>query len=148
MLADLGRDASALVGGSRGHSADALTLGFELAAAHYRPLHVVHALGGQSLFPCPDLIGHETLSRSRDAAGRYLDECLSGYDEKFPDVQVHRQVVQETPTQALVAASRTASAVIVGRGRRPVHSQVLGSVSRGVVERAHSTVVVVGGAGR
>ena len=197
VLVDLGRDASALVVGSRGHgplaslllgsvsvalaahppcplvvarpqtdavaatdlsvvvgvdadgdAADALTLGFELAAAHYRPLQVVHALGAPSLFPCPDVVGSDLLTRSLDAARDVLDQRLAGYDDKFPDVQVHRRVVQATPTQALVAASQTASSVIVGcRGRRTVSSHVLGSVSRGVVERAHSTVLVVGRTG-
>lgn len=197
VLADLGRDACALVVGSRGHgplsslllgsvsvalaasppcplvvarphseavaavdlsvvvgldadgdAADALTLGFELAAAHYRPLEVVHAIGAASLFPCPDVVGPEILRHSLAAANGFLDEALVGYDEKFPDVLVRRRVLQETPTQALVAASSTASTVIVGcRGRRTVRSHVLGSVSRGVVERAHSTVIVVGGTG-
>jgi nucleotide-binding universal stress UspA family protein len=129
-------------------SVDALTLAFELASSQYRTLEVVHAVGSLSLFPYPDLVGAGLLEQWQLAAERLLDESLVGYAQKFPDVVVHRRVVQESPTHALVAASRTATTVVVGcRGRGLVTSHLLGSVSRSVVEQAHSTVVVVRGTG-
>jgi nucleotide-binding universal stress UspA family protein len=124
--------------------ADALTLGFELASSQYRPLEVVHALGTPVAFPYPDSLGGELESRARRAAEVFLDEALTGYDAKFPDVVVHRRVLLGSPTRALVAASERASTVVVGRrGHGWVRSHLLGSVSRAVVEQAHSTVVVV-----
>jgi nucleotide-binding universal stress UspA family protein len=129
-------------------SAYALTLAFEQASSQYRPLEVVHAVGSLILFPYPDLVGSGLVEQSQRAAERLLDESLAGYAEKFPDVVVHRRLVGESPTQALVAASRTASTVVVGcRGRGAVSGHLLGSVSRSVVERALSTVVVVRGSG-
>ena len=142
-------DLSVVVGVNGDEEGDALTLGFELASSQYRPLKVVHAIGAPVAFPYPDLVGDELLSRSLGAAERLLDDTLTGYDAKFPDVVVQRQVVQGSPTGALVAASRTASTVVVGcRGRGTVRSHLLGSVSRSVVEQAHSTVVVVRGGNR
>ena len=141
-------DLSVVVGlDADGEATNLLTLGFELASAHYRPLHVVHALGAAPLFPCPDVVDSGWLTRSLEAAEEFLDASLKGYDERFPDVEVHRRVALGTPTQVLVDASRTAATVVVGcRGRGTVRSRVLGSVSRAVVEEAHSTVVVVRGA--
>jgi nucleotide-binding universal stress UspA family protein len=142
-------DLSVVVGVDGDDEADALTLGFELASSQYRPLKVVHAVAAPPAFPYPDLVGTELLSRSLDTAERFLDETLTGYDAKFPDVVVQRHVVQSSPTRALVAASRTASTLVVGcRGRGTVRSHVLGSVSRAVVEQAQSTVVVVRGGDR
>ena len=142
-------DLSVVVGVDGDGERDALTLGYELASSQYRPLTVVHAVAAPPAFPYPDLIGSELLSRSLDAAERFLDETLTGYDAKFPDVVVRRKVVRGSPTRALVTASRTASAVVVGcRGRGTTRSHLLGSVSRSVVEEAHSTVVVVRGGHR
>ena len=42
-----------------------------------------------------------------------LGESLAGYGEKYPDVRVRRRLVQETPAQALVGHSETASTVVV-----------------------------------
>ena len=75
-----------------------------------------------------------------------LGESLAGYGEKYPDVRVRRRLVQETPAQALVGRSETASTVVVGsRGRSGLTARVLGSVSRTVAEHGRCTVVVVRG---
>lgn len=140
-------DLSVVVGvDADGDATEALTLGFELAAARYRPLQVVHALGAPALFPYPDVVDTGAVARSREEAEAFLDRTLKAFVDRFPDVVVQRRLVQETPTQALVAASRTASTVVVGRRERgTVRSHLIGSVSRAVVEQAHSTVVVVRG---
>lgn len=137
-------DLSVVVGVDGGEdAADALVLAFELASAQFRPLEVVYAIGDPWLSPYPDMVTPDLVTASLDASGLLLDELLEGYGAKFPDVVVRRRVMQETPTQALVDASATASVVVVGcRGRGGARSLVLGSVSRSVVERAHSTVVV------
>jgi len=128
-------------------AADALVLAFELASSQSRPLEVVYAFGDPWLFPYPDIASGELMAQALNASEQLLDEVLAGYGDKFPDVVVRRKVVQETPTQALVEASATASVVVVGcRGRGGARSLVLGSVSRSVVERAHATVVVARGA--
>jgi nucleotide-binding universal stress UspA family protein len=128
-------------------AADALMLGFELASSQYRPLLVLHALGSAVAYPYADLSAPDVEEQLLEISERLLSDSVRTPAEKFPDVVVHRRSVRETPTEALVAASRSASAVVVGcRGRGPARSHLLGSVSRSVVERAHCTVVVVRGA--
>ena len=129
-------------------SADAVRLGFELASSQFRPLQVVHALGTAWHSPYPDMFSPELVRQMVEAAELLLVESVAPYVEKFPDVVVHRRLVHETPTQALVTASEIASVVVVGcRSRGAVQRGLLGSVSRSVVEHAHSTVAVVRGAG-
>jgi nucleotide-binding universal stress UspA family protein len=123
---------------------DALTFAFETASAHYRPLVAVYAVGNMWGLPYPDVASAELVQSAAEVPEQVLDEALAPYLDKFPDVVVSRRVVRETPAQALVAASQTAAVVVVGcRGRSDVASRLLGSVSRAVVERAGSTVVVM-----
>jgi nucleotide-binding universal stress UspA family protein len=131
--------------GGPGDETEALTFGFELASAHGCSVKVVHALGSAMQF-YPDIASLQVPEEAELAADRMLVDALAGYTEKFPAVPVRRRVVHETPTQALVDASRNAFAVVVGcRGRGAARGRLLGSVSRSVVERAHSTVAVVRG---
>jgi len=127
-------------------AADALTIAFELASAAQRPLEVVHSVGAAIVFPYPDLAVPELTERLTQAADQLTIETVEGYARKFPEVVVRRRLVYDSPTQALVTASRSAAVVVVGcRGRGPAKSHLLGSVSRSVVERAHCTVVVARG---
>ncbi|MEP7089400.1 MAG: universal stress protein [Nocardioidaceae bacterium] len=139
-------DLSVVVGVDAGaDSPSALLFAFELAASQLRPLEVIHALGNAWLFPYPDGVSPELVRETVDAADDVVTGLLEGLADKFPDVVVRRRLEQETPTQALVDASREASVVVVGcRGRGTVRSRVLGSVSRAVVEHAHCTVAVIG----
>ena len=99
-------------------SSAALGLAFELASEQHRPLEVVHALGDAWLFPAPDVISPAALHDLMEEWDLLLGESLAGYGEKYPDVRVRRRLVQETPAQALVGRSETASTVVVGsRGR-------------------------------
>ena len=73
-----------------------------------------------------------------------MAESVAGYAEKYPDVVVTHHLDGGDASRALVAASESADAVVVGsRGRGDVASVVLGSVSRFVVEHADCPVVVV-----
>lgn len=63
---------------------------------------------------------------------------------KHPNVVATTVTTGEDPVFSLVAASREASLVVVGsRGRRVISRTLLGSVSRGVAERAECPVAVV-----
>jgi nucleotide-binding universal stress UspA family protein len=71
-------------------------------------------------------------------------EALTLWAEKFPDVDVRTQVTQGRPADVLVDASAGAELVVVGsRGRGGFRGLLLGSVSRGVLHRAHCPVAVV-----
>ncbi|MFG1947106.1 universal stress protein [Nonomuraea sp. NPDC048826] len=64
--------------------------------------------------------------------------------EKYPEVEAVQVVVAGHPVPALAAASRTADLVVVGtRGLGGFATTMLGSVSHGVLHRAHCPVAVV-----
>ncbi len=73
-----------------------------------------------------------------------LAESMAGWQEKFPEVEVHARVVLGHPVSALRQASRDANLLVVGcRGRGSVRSIVLGSVSHGLLHHATVPVAVV-----
>jgi nucleotide-binding universal stress UspA family protein len=75
---------------------------------------------------------------------RLLVECLAGWRQKFPDVEVVHDVVQARPTRALAGTSAGADLLVVGaRGRGGFAGLILGSVSHAMLHRAHCPVAVV-----
>jgi nucleotide-binding universal stress UspA family protein len=73
-------------------------------------------------------------------------ESLAGWQEKYPDVEVRRHSVRGLPVAALVRQSENACLVVVGtRGRTGLSELLLGSVSQGVMHRAHCPVAIVHG---
>jgi nucleotide-binding universal stress UspA family protein len=75
---------------------------------------------------------------------RLLVECLAGWQEKFPDVEVVHGVVQARPTRALAGASAGADLLVIGtRGRGGFTGLVLGSVGHAMLHHAHCPVAVV-----
>jgi nucleotide-binding universal stress UspA family protein len=71
-------------------------------------------------------------------------ESLAGWQEKYPDVTVRRHSVRQLPVEALVDESRKACLVVLGtRGRGGFAGLLLGSVSQGVMHRAHCPVAIV-----
>ena len=126
-------------------SEDAIGYAFEAAAELGQPLTALHAwhdvtrTGTGRMMPLgydPDeILAEERLS---------LAESMAGWQEKFPDVDVHQIVVFGRPVSTLVNASSAARMLVVGcRGRGSVRSVVLGSVSHGVLVRAAVPVTVV-----
>jgi nucleotide-binding universal stress UspA family protein len=75
---------------------------------------------------------------------RTARQRLAPWREKYPDVEVEESAVCDHPVPVLSNASRQADLVVVGsRGRGGFGSAVLGSVSHGVLHRAHCPVAVV-----
>ncbi len=109
------------------------------------PLTVLHAstlpIAGWPLAPAPAeylewqaKIGREILA----------DTARIAADVTAGAVPVTTEFAVATPTAALVHASRDAGMVVVGsRGKGAVARRVLGSVSTGLLHRAHCPVVVV-----
>ncbi|MGY2012086.1 universal stress protein [Nocardia gipuzkoensis] len=90
------------------------------------------------LFPA---LGLET------AAQLMLAEQLAGWQEKFPDVQVKREVSIVRTRNLLTVWSKSAQLLVVGsRGRGGFRSLVLGSISNFLVQHAHCPVMVAHGA--
>jgi nucleotide-binding universal stress UspA family protein len=125
----------------------ALAFAFDAAAARRAPLLAVHVwavhvwrdlLLDPVTLPSLDWDG---LARREELA---LAERLSGWREKYPDVEVQRLVVQERPARALIEQSQRAQLLVMGsHGRGGVTGLVLGSISHAVLHRADCPVVVV-----
>ncbi|MEU2092022.1 universal stress protein [Nocardia beijingensis] len=113
--------------------AEADLRGTSLVAVHAAAGFAFHAGAGEFL-PAREL---ET------AAQLLLAEQLAGWQEKYPAVEVTREVFVARPLNLLTARSRSAQLLVVGsRGRGGFRGMLLGSVSNALVQHAHCPVMV------
>jgi nucleotide-binding universal stress UspA family protein len=107
-----------------GVAQSALAFGFAAASRSGRPLSVLRCVAA-------------------DRANRADRRTVIGFDELYPDVAVTTEIADGDPTDALVAASRTAALLVLGsRGRGRLASTLFGSVSRALIRRSGCPVVV------
>lgn len=79
-----------------------------------------------------------------DERRRLLSETVAGWAEKYPDVEITRDVLRGHPVEELALASVDAVAVVVGRhGRGGYTGMRLGSVVHGLLHRAECPVITV-----
>lgn len=72
-----------------------------------------------------------------------LAERLAGWQERYPDVTVHRMVVADRAAMHLVEESTRAQLVVVGsHGFGGFTGMLLGSVSSAVLQSARTPVIV------
>ena len=82
-------------------------------------------------------------SALQPAAEATLAESLAGWQERYPDVKVHRLVECEYPARQILEQSEDCQLVVVGRhGRGGSAGTLLGSVSTAVVQAARVPVIV------
>jgi nucleotide-binding universal stress UspA family protein len=77
------------------------------------------------------------------AADKTLAESLAGWQERYPDVTVHRVVELDRPASQLLDRAERAQLVILGsHGRGGFAGMMLGSVSTAVAQEAGVPVIV------
>ena len=119
------------------------------ATLAHRPLAILHAtdvLGpGQAAWLDGALLDPSLMTEALEASGRLvLAKAASRARQLAPDLVVHEVCSQADPRNALLAVAADASMIVIGsRGRGPVASLLLGSVSVAVSKHAACPVVVI-----
>lgn len=133
--------------GVDGSAAGEAAIGFAYEAASQRgvPLVAVHVWSDVSLaasfVPTPPMFDWPVIE---DDERRLLAQRLAGWQEKYPDVEVHRVVTEGRPAYSLLQAAQDAQLLVVGsRGRGGLRGLLLGSTSQALLHHAPCPVVVV-----
>ena len=117
----------------------ATTIAFDEASRRGVELKAVHAWSDTGIFELPGV----DWAAVKSEAERSLSERLAGWQERYPDVTVHRIVVSDRPARQLVEQSETAQLTVVGsHGRGCLTGALLGSVSNAVVHSVRMPVIV------
>lgn len=122
-----------------GASEQATAIAFDEASWRGVDLVALHVWSDADMSSLPSF---ET-SAQLQVAGENLAERLAGWQEKYPDVTVHRIVRYDRPAQQLLDESVRAQLVVVGsRGRGGFAGMLLGSVSAVVTQETGVPVIV------
>jgi nucleotide-binding universal stress UspA family protein len=117
----------------------ATAIAFDEASRRQVDLIALHAWSDAGVLDFPGM-DWSTMKASEDEV---LAERLAGWQERYPDVMVHRLVVCDRPARQLIEHSEEAQLVVVGsHGRGGFAGMLLGSVSAAVVQSARMPVIV------
>ena len=117
----------------------ATRIAFEEASFRGVELVALHAWSDAEVFD----IGTMEWSAEQAGAVAALAERLAGWQERYPDVNVHRRIVSGHPTRHLIDQAEWSQLVVVGsRGRGGFPGMLLGSVSTAVVQAGRAPVIV------
>jgi len=117
----------------------ATAIAFDEASWRGVDLMALHAWSDVTMGELPEL----DWSAVEAASERSLAESLAGWQERYPDVTVHRLVVRDQPARQLAEKSETAQLVVVGsHGRGGLTGMLLGSVSNAVLHSVRVPVIV------
>ncbi|WP_372729086.1 universal stress protein [Nocardioides sp.] len=124
----------------------ALEWAVDQAVAERRPLTIVHAnlLDATWWMDQAGIDHRRVIEAIKENAADILAAAATRARELGPDLEIHEELRLQDPREALLAASEHAAMIVIGsRGRGPVRSLVLGSVSAAVAKHAHCPVVVL-----
>jgi len=130
------------------HAERAVVWAARQAQAEGRPLDIVHAFGrvgvGDLAWLGTPGLDQTVLARAlREAGETLVGEAREIAVLEVPGLEVRTHVLETDARDALVEASGTAHLVVLGsRGRGPLRTVVLGSVSHSVARLAHCPVAV------
>ncbi|BDB41859.1 universal stress protein [Mycobacterium kiyosense] len=117
----------------------ATAIAFDEAACRGVDLVAVHAWTDLDAADLPGL----DWPAIRSEVEEVLAERLAGWQERYPDVTVHRVVSCGRPAQALLEHANSAQLVVLGsHGRGGLKRMLLGSVSHAVVHSTHTPIIV------
>jgi nucleotide-binding universal stress UspA family protein len=117
----------------------ATEIAFDEASRRHVELIALHAWSDTRVLDFPGM----DWSTMRSAEDEVLAERLAGWQERYPDVKVHREVVCDRPARQLIERSETAQLLVLGsHGRGGFAGMLLGSVSAAVVQSARMPVIV------
>jgi nucleotide-binding universal stress UspA family protein len=118
----------------------AAALAFDEASRRGVPLLALQAWSDVGVLP---ILGMDWRTY-RDKGAELLGERLAGWQERYPDVRVHRRLVCDVPDRWLVDESKNAQLVVLGSGGRGGYAGMhLGSVTSAVVRSSRVPVIVV-----
>ena len=117
----------------------ATAIAFDEASRRQVDLIALHAWSDAGVFDFPGM----DWSAMKASADEVLAERLAGWQDRYPDVTIHRHVVCDRPAHQLIEMSEAAQLVVVGsHGRGGFAGMLLGSVSAAVIQSARMPVIV------
>jgi nucleotide-binding universal stress UspA family protein len=127
------------------NSEQAISAAFEEASLRRVPLIALHAWSDVTY---DDMYGTAWIAAEweslEEGEQRLLAQRLAGWQGKYPDVEVRRDLVRDRPRHALLDWSMEAQLLVVGsRGRGGFRGMLLGSSSQALVQHAQCPVLVV-----
>jgi nucleotide-binding universal stress UspA family protein len=126
--------------GIDGSTSDLATaIAFEEASRRHVDVIALHAWNDTDMSEIPGF-DWSPITTKED---RLLSDALAGWQERYPDVTVHKRLVRDRAARALVDASESAQLVVVGsHGSGALAGVLLGSVSNAIVQAVHRPVIV------
>ena len=122
----------------------AIAVAFGEAAHRGVPLIALHTRSGAEYATAPAERMRLEWEPTAGTEHRTIAERLAGWQERYPDVTLHRIVRRDRPRHHLLELSRRAQLVVVGsRGRGGFSGMLLGSTSQALVQHAQCPVLVV-----